>query len=88
MIVWAGKNLSFLQKIEAMLNSVVFSKGDGLSLPEVQGEKKTWVCKLIQDHYYMKYTSYGNSMKRIIDVYYTEEARVPEILLSEYVRLI
>lgn len=27
-------------------------------------------------------------MKRVIDVYYTEDSRIPEVLLSEYVRLI
>ncbi len=71
-----------------MLNSVVYSKEDGVSLPEMQGEKKLWICKLVKDHYYLKFTSYGNSMKRVIDVYYTEDSRIPELLLSEYVRLI
>lgn len=88
MISWASKNASFVQKIESVLNSIVYSKGDGVSMPEMQGEKKLWICKLVKDHYYLKYTSYGNSLKRVIDVYYTDDSRIPEVLLSEYVRLI
>ena len=48
MISWASKNASFVQKVESLLNSIVYSKSDGVSLPEMQGEKKLWICKLVK----------------------------------------
>lgn len=87
---YASKNPKFAQKVESYLTEVVMHKSSRSFLNLTIG-KRNFVTMYVYEHFKLEMCTYGGKgagNASVTDVLWKEGGRVPEILVSEVIKLI
>lgn len=97
-IEFAQKNEKFAQKVESQLTDVVLHKSSR-SFLNLTSSKRAFLTRYVYEHFKLDMCTYGSKLagksssnttngKAVTDVFWKEGCRVPEILVSEVIKLI
>lgn len=77
---------SLVRKVEELLFNVILDMNKtGVSLPDMEAEKREIISELVQNNYYLDIGGYKSAKGNTYEVYFNEKARVPKVKLSEAV---
>jgi hypothetical protein len=85
---FARDNPKFIQKCENLLTDVVLEKSTR-SFTGLSSAKKSFLSTLVFEHFKLDMCTYGGkNSKTVTDVFWKEGSKVPDVLVSEVMKLI
>lgn len=85
---FATENPKFVKKCENALTNVVLEKTTR-SFTGLSSGKKSFLSTLVFEHFKLDMCTYGNkNSKTVTDVYWKENCKVPDVLVSEVITLV
>lgn len=88
MLEFARDHPKFVAKVEKILTDIVLEQGTK-SFTGLGSMKKGFLTTLVFEHFKLEMCTYGGRhAKTVTDVFWKEGCKVPDIMISEIVRLI